>query len=57
VKRHNSCLSYSNWFVGSNGGLNLSKTLGIVHLGHRGVGGSKSFGLDKTSLFSMGSGD
>ena len=57
MKRDNSGLSYSNWSVGSNGGLDLSKTLGIVHLGHRGVGGSESFGLDKTSLFSVGSGD
>jgi len=49
----------ANWdgSVGSDGWLNLRKSLGVIHLGDGGVSGTESFGLDKASLFSMGGGD
>jgi hypothetical protein len=51
--------SLASWHdpVGSNGGLDLSKTLGVVHLGHGGVSGSESLGLDQTPLFTVCGGD
>merc|ERR1719412_1653740 len=57
VERDHSGLAYWDWLVGSNGWLDLRQTLGVVHLAHGGVSGSKSLGLDQTSLLSMGGGD
>jgi len=57
VERDHSVLAYWDWLVGSNGGLDLRQTLGVVHLAHGGVSGSKCLGLDQTSLLSMGGGD
>merc|ERR1719225_123951 len=49
----------ANWdgSVGSNGGLDLSQTLGVVGLGHGGVGGSESLGLTEGSDLTVGGGD
>merc|ERR1719410_2590784 len=49
VERDNSVLADWDWLVGSNGGLDLSQTLGVVSLGHGGVGGSESLGLAQSS--------
>ena len=49
--------SMGNWSVSTISRLNLGKTLGVVYLGHRGVGGSESLGLHNASLFSIWSGD
>merc|ERR550539_1747132 len=57
VERDHSVLAYWHDPVGSNGGLDLRQTLGVVHLAHGGVGGSECLGLDQTSLLSMGGGD
>merc|ERR1719189_2978472 len=56
-ERDHSGLAYWDWPVGSNGGLDLRQTLGVVLLAHGGVSGSKCLGLDQTSLLSMGGGD
>jgi len=34
VERDHSVLAYWDWLVGSNGGLDLRQTLGVVHLAH-----------------------
>merc|ERR550525_1135127 len=49
----------ANWdgSVGSNGGLDLSQTLGVVGLGHGGVGGSEGLGLTEGSDLTVGGGD
>jgi len=51
--------SLASWHdpVGSNGGLDLSKTLGVVGLGHGGVSGSESLGLAESSDLAVGGGD
>ena len=43
--------------VGSDGGLDLRETLGVVGLAHRGVSGTKSLGLGQSPHFSMSGGD
>merc|ERR1719189_1537 len=55
--RDDGGLSYGDWPVGSNGGLDLSQTLGVVGLSHGGVGGSESLGLAECSDLTVGSGD
>jgi len=57
VVRDDGGLSYGDWPVGSNGGLDLSQTLGVVGLSHGGVGCSESLGLAECSDLTVGSGD
>jgi len=57
VVRDHSGLAYWDWLVGSNGGLDLSQTLGVVGLSHRGVGSSESLGLTESSDLTVGCGD
>jgi len=57
VERDDSGLASWHDLVGSNGGLDLRQTLGVVHLADGGVSGSECLGLDQTSLLSMGGGD
>jgi len=57
VVRDHSGLAYWDWPVGSNGGLDLSQTLGVVGLSHGGVGSSESLGLTESSDLTVGSGD
>merc|ERR1711978_123208 len=53
--RDYSSVSNSNWLVSTDGWLDLSKSLGVVYLGDRGMSSSKSFGLNNASLLSIGS--
>jgi len=57
VMRDHSSLAYWDWSVGSNGGLDLSQTLGVVGLSHRGVGSSESLGLAESSDLTVSCGD
>ena len=57
VERDHSSLAYWDWPVGSNGGLDLSQTLGVVGLSHGGVGGSESLGLAESSDLTVSGGD
>jgi len=57
VMRDHSSLAYWDWSVGSNGGLDLSQTLGVVGLSHRGVGSSESLGLAESSDLTVSGGD
>jgi len=57
VVRDHSGVAYWDWPVGSNGGLDLSQTLGVVGLSHGGVGCSESLGLAECSDLTVGSGD
>jgi len=57
VVRDHSGLAYWDWPVGSNGGLDLSQTLGVVSLGHGGVCGSESLALTESSDLTVGGGD
>ena len=50
-------MTYSHGLVGSDGGLDLRESLGVVGLGHAGVGGSEGLGLDKGPLLAVGGGD
>ena len=43
--------------VGAQGGLDLGESLGVVHLGHGGVGGAEGLGLDEASLLTVSGGD
>jgi len=54
---NDSSLSYRDRPVGSNGWLDLSKTLGVVGLSHRGVGSSESLGLTESSHLTVSGGD
>ena len=54
---HNSGMTHSDGLVGSNGGLDLRESLGVVGLGHAGVGGSEGLGLDEGPLLAVGGGD
>ena len=54
---HNSGVSNRDRLVGSDGRLDLRESLGVVGLGHAGVGGSEGLGLDKGPLLSVGGGD
>ena len=56
VEGSDSCLASWHNPVGSNGGLDLSKSLGVVHLGHGGVSGSESLGLRESSDLTVGGG-
>ena len=44
-------------FVGSDGGLDLSQTLGVVSLGHGGVCGSEGLALTQGSHLTVSGGD
>jgi len=57
VVRDHSGLAYWDWPVGSNGGLDLSQTLGVVGLSHGGVGSSESLGLTESSDLTVSRGD
>jgi len=57
VMRDHSSLAYWDWSVGSNGGLDLSQTLGVVGLSHGGVGSSESLGLTESSDLTVSRGD
>jgi len=46
-----------DWPVGSNGGLDLSQTLGVVSLGHGGVCGSEGLALTQSSHLTVSGGD
>jgi hypothetical protein len=54
---HNSGMSDRDGPVGSDGGLDLRESLGVVGLGHAGVGGSEGLGLDEGPLLAVGGGD
>jgi len=56
VMRDHSSLAYRDWSVGSNGGLDLSQTFGVVGLSHRGVGSSESLGLAESSDLTVSGG-
>jgi len=57
VKGDNSRLADRDGPVSAQGGLNLSKALGVIDLGHGGVGGAEGLGLDEASLLTVGGGD
>jgi len=57
VMGDNGGLAYWDGSVGSNGGLDLSQTLGVVSLGHGGVGGSEGLALAESSDLTVSSGD
>jgi len=46
-----------DWPVGSDGGLDLSQTLGVVSLGHGGVCGSEGLALTQGSHLTVSGGD
>merc|ERR1719264_674900 len=56
VRDHSSLASWDDP-VGSNGGLDLRQTLGVVGLSHGGVGGSESLGLTESSDLTVSGGD
>ena len=49
--RDDSGVADSHGLVGSDGRLDLSQTLAVVHLVDRGVGGPERLGLDEAALF------
>merc|ERR1712197_52588 len=57
VEWDNSGLSLWEGSVGSNGWLDLSKSLGVVSLGDGGVGSSESLALAQGSDLTVGGGD
>jgi len=57
VERNNSGLTLGNGAVSEHRGLDLSQTLGVVSLGHAGVGGTESLALGQGSHLLAGSGD
>ena len=57
VKRDNSGLADRDRPVGAQSGLNLSEALGVINLGHGGVGGAEGLGLDEASLLTVSGGD
>ena len=57
VKGDNSGLADRDGPVGAQGGLDLGESLGVVHLGHGGVGGAEGLGLDEASLLTVSGGD
>jgi len=57
VKGDNSRLADRDGPVSAQGGLNLSEALGVIDLGHGGVGGAEGLGLDEASLLTVGGGD
>merc|ERR1712024_225775 len=57
VMGDNGGLGYWDWSVGSNGGLDLSQTLGVVSLGDGGVGGSEGLALAESSDLTVSRGD
>merc|ERR1719373_1211021 len=57
VEWDNSVLTNWDWSVGSNGGLDLRKSLGVVSLVGDTVGGSESLALAQGSDLTVGGGD
>jgi len=57
VVGNDGSLAYWDWLVGSNGGLDLNQTLGVVSLGYGGVCGSESLALTESSDLTVGGGD
>merc|ERR1719227_100262 len=57
VEWDNSVLTNWNWPVGSNGGLDLGESLGVVSLVGDTVGGSESLALAQGSDLTVGGGD
>jgi len=57
VEWDNSGLTLGERSVGSDGWLDLSKTLGVVSLSDGGVGGTKGLALCQGSHLTMGGGD
>jgi len=57
VVGNDGSLAYWDWPVGSNSGLDLSQTLGVVSLGYGGVCGSESLALTESSDLTVGGGD
>jgi len=57
VVRDHSGLANWDRSVGSNGGLDLRQTLGVISLSHGGVGGSESLGLTESSDLTVSGGD
>ena len=53
---NNGSMANRNHMVGTNRGLDLDETLGVVCLADRGVGGTKSLRLNQASLLTVGSG-
>merc|ERR1711911_209130 len=57
VEGDDSGLALSDRAVSEHGGLDLSETLGVVSLGHTGVGGAESLALGQGSHLLPGPGD
>jgi len=57
VVRDDGVLADWDRSVGSNGGLDLGQTLGVVGLSHGGVGSSESLGLTESSDLTVSRGD
>merc|ERR1719373_784687 len=57
VEWDNSVLTNWDWSVGSNGGLDLRKSLGVVSLVGHTVGGTESLALAQGSDLTVGGGD
>ena len=53
--RNNGSMANRNHMVGTNRGLDLDETLGVVRLAHGGVGCTKGLGLNQASLLTVGS--
>ena len=53
--RNNGSMANRNHMVGTNRGLDLDETLGVVRLAHGGVGRTKGLGLNQASLLTVGS--
>ena len=53
--RNNGSMANRNHTVGTNRGLDLDETLGVVRLAHGGVGRTKGFRLNQASLLTVGS--
>ena len=56
-QRDHRSMTHSDGLVGSDGRLDLGESLGVVGLGHAGVGGSEGLGLDEGPLLAVGGGD
>ena len=53
--RNNGSMANRNHMVGTNRGLDLDETFGVVCLAHGGVGRTKGLGLNQASLLTVGS--
>ena len=56
-QRNHGPMTHSDGLIGSDGGLDLRQSLGVVGMGHAGVGGSEGLGLDEGPLLAVGGRD